>query len=488
MKHMVPRSVLKYALGLIAILPFTRYGMAQPTWRLAIGAFDEDRCVAVRTSAEGRIYAAGSTGSFGAGGGDVYLIELNGSGSPVWSRTIGTPALETATDMVLCQNGDLVVCGFSNSLGDPDYSGLVIRTDPNGEIVWQRSIGGTGWDFFHDVKETANGDLLLSGQTYSNDMGQGRAWLVLLDEEGNEIWARSYEGIGEQKANSAVATMDGGYVLTGVTEADPAEDALLIKVDGSGEFQWTRNYGGPGSEVASDVVATSDGGYSIMGSTSSFADFKEAYHFKVDGNGELLWERNWGQVGEQTAAEHWQLSNDEFISIGYTTTSGGGGKDFFLLKSTPTGDFIFGRTFGGLEDEDGLSLDLLSDGFVCAGTTRSYGSGNSDFFIVRTALDGTTMLETVTTTFDPLSTPELAHAAPSLSLYPNPSNGQFQLGYEGIWKDLRMVDTSGRSVDGVQWSAGSREVHANLPAGSYVVELHTWDGRLLRARLQIVKP
>jgi hypothetical protein len=488
MMNMVPRSVLKYTLVLLAILTCTRYGMAQPTWRLAIGAFDEDRCVAVRTSANGRIYAAGSTGSFGAGGGDIYLIELNGSGSLVWSRTIGTPALETATDMVLCQNGDLVIVGFSNSLGDPDYSGLVIRTDPNGEIIWQRSIGGAGWDFLHDVKETTTGDLLLCGQTYSNDAGQGRAWLILLDEDGNEIWERSYEGSREQRANSAVATMDGGYIIAGVTEADPEEDALLIKVDGSGELQWTRNYGGPGSEVAFDVVATSDGGYSIMGSTSSFAEFKEAYHFKVEGNGELLWERNWGQIGEQSAAEHWQLANDEFISIGYTTTSGGGGRDFFLLKSTPTGDFIFGRTFGGLEDEDGLSLALLSDGFVCAGSTRSFGSGNSDFFIVRTALDGTTLLETVTTTFDPLSTPELTRSYPALSLYPNPCNGRFQLGYEGICKDLRVVDASGRSVDGVQWSAGSREVQADLPEGSYVLELHTLDGQLLRARLHIVKP
>ncbi len=219
-----------------------------------------------------------------------------------------------------------------------------------------------------------------------------------------------------------------------------------------------------------------------MGSTSSFSQWTEAYHVRTNAGGSIIWTRNWGQINDQEAREHVQLSDGGFISLGYTKTSGGGGRDMFLLRSASDGDFVFGRTFGGVNEDEGYSVEVLPDGFLCAGFSLSYGAGGSDVFVVRTALDGTTATETVTSSFDALSVMQYGVAIPEL--FPNPSAGTIHFDPSSALRVLSVRDQSGRSIMEVRIPAGQQEVTLDLPEGIYFIAF----GNSPSSRLIIQRP
>jgi hypothetical protein len=264
-------------------------------------------------------------------------------------------------------------------------------------------------------------------------------------------------------------------------------DGFVAKYDPTGELQWFQAYGGDSLDIARDIIQTADGGYSIVGSTESYSPHTEAWHLRLDAEGEELWFRNWGQIDDQESHEHFELGNGEFITLGYTKTSGGGGKDMFLLKSAPDGWFLFGRTFGGSDDEEGYGLAVLDDGFLCGGYTYSYGGGMSDVFLVRTGLDGTTETDQVISSFDPLSIQDPLPIPTTLEVFPNPSDGTFHLGVDQPVQQLKVLDAAGRIVGTPALSPGERTVRTTLPNGSYIVEVLLQDGTSRRARILIVR-
>lgn len=483
-------SVLRLGVrsGLVMLTAFAVVGAtAQPTWRRAYGALDNEEARVVRVVDTDRFAVAGSTGSFGAGASDIYLLMLNGNGDPVRSRTIGGAGVEVATDMAVLGDGGLLIAGFTTSMGAGGYDGYLVRTDADGLVLWQRAYGGPDWDFFHDIRQAGANEFLLTGHTYSYGPPGGNAWVLRVDDAGEELWSGIPEVEAPSAGYAATPTADGGLALVGAVSFDDGpEDVLVVKYDAGGVQQWALPFGGDSVDVGRDIVQTQDGGYSIMGITRSYSQWTEAYHLRIDAQGGEEWYRNWGQINDQEAMEHFELPSGEFISIGCTRTSGGGGKDMFLLKSAQDGGFIYGRTFGGSEDETGFGLAVLPDGFVCAGVTATYGSGGTDVFVVRVGMDGITASETVEDAFDPLSLNEVTE--PRLSVHPNPSSGIFEVPARPVAGRWYLTDASGRVWIDRAYAPGTTRLHADVPPGLYLLRLVGHDGGIHSTRVTILRP
>ncbi|MCB0764298.1 MAG: T9SS type A sorting domain-containing protein [Flavobacteriales bacterium] len=455
------------------------------TWRRAYGALDIDECHSVRSISPEVSIAAGSTGSFGSGSSDIYLITVDGDGVPLWSRTIGGGGVDQCTDAAV-SGGSIYITGYTNSSGAGGYDGLVVSIDASGTVLWERTYGGPDWDLLNDVTLLSDGGLLVAGVTYSGHPA-GSAWLLRLNAEGDTLWTRTYAGTTGHEAHSAKPTTDGGFVLAGsvVVNSDD-RDALIIKLDEEGHEVWRNTYGGDSLDVGRDIIQTMDGGYSVVGITESYSTWKEGYHFRTDAQGEQLWYWNWGQINDQEIHEHYELPNGDFISVGYTKTSGGGGKDMFLMRNQPNGDFVFGRTFGGSEDEIGYSMDILDDGYICGGVTNSYGAGGSDVFLVRTGEDGTTSSESVTTAFDPLSTTE--REITRTVVHPNPSTGRIEFAPLNERTRLSVLDASGRQLQETELLQGSTSTALRVSTGSYQLIFRSADGHIRRSKVVITRP
>ncbi len=413
---------------------------------MTYGSYGPDEARGVSMDDDGNIVLSGSTGSFGAGASDIYLIKVDGSGDLLWSRTIGGAMIEKANGLLKMDDGGWLVIGTTNDWsGAGGYDGLLVRTDANGEVLWERTYGGSDWDFFNHGVLCPDGGFLLVGQTYSEGSG-GDAWLVRTDDQGDTLWTRHFGGPGIDEGAGVAFTLDGGCILAGSrTSANGDLDAYVVKLDSQQIVQWEYAIGTDSTDFAKDVVATQDGGYSFVGGTDGFSEWHEHYHFKLDAYGSLLWQKHWGQVNDQEAFRHLELPNGDYATTGWTKTSGGGGKDMFLFFCDAQGDFIGQRTYGGLADDEGYALAAIPGGFLVAGTTFSYGAGSNDVFLVRTDTAGYTASELVTEHSDPLSVedqlPEVA-----LLVHPNPSSGIIHLPMDRIYKAVALFDGSGRML------------------------------------------
>jgi predicted secreted protein len=210
----------------------------------------------------------------------------------------------------------------------------------------------------------------------------------------SSVWSKTYGGAGFDGALSLIQTADGGYCLAGYTSSFGAgeEDVWLLKVDGSGDMQWNRTYGGEEADFAFSVIATSDGGYAVAGYTGSFgAGGDDFWLIKTDSRGNTEWNQTYGGADDDYAFCLVKASDGGYTIAGYTRSYGAGRDDFWLVKTDPSGNAEWNRTYGGWDDDGAISLVHCSDGgYALAGMTESfgYGSDRDDFWLVKTDSSG----------------------------------------------------------------------------------------------------
>jgi hypothetical protein len=146
--------------------------------------------------------------------------------------------------------------------------------------------------------------------------------------------------------------------------------------------------------VAEDVQPTYDGGYIIVGTTRSFgAGGSDVLLVKVNADGDTVWTRTYGGANDDAGLSVLEVaSGGGYMVAGKTQTFGGGGDDVYLLRVDPDGDTLWTRTYGGPSDDMGKSLRRTHDGgYVIAGNTNSFGAGGTDVYLIRTDSDGDTL-------------------------------------------------------------------------------------------------
>jgi hypothetical protein len=145
-----------------------------------------------------------------------------------------------------------------------------VKTDSNGNMVWNKTYGGENSEYAYFVQQTSDNGYILAGSTYSSGT-EFDMWLVKTDSSGNMQWNKTYGGSLDEEAYAVRQTSDGGYIITGFTDSfSDNRDIWLIKTDPSGNVEWSQTYGGTREDEAYAVQQTSDGGYIIAGTTYSF--------------------------------------------------------------------------------------------------------------------------------------------------------------------------------------------------------------------------
>ena len=203
-------------------------------------------------------------------------------------------------------------------------------------------------------------------------------------EKIENTFSKPLGGTASEWGSCVQQTSDGGYIITG-TIRSITDDALLIKTDNSGNEQWNRTFGGSGYDYGRAVQQTSDGGYIIVGSTWSDGNGNyDIWLIKTDNNGNEQWSKTFG--GEQSDSGNSMLrtSDGGYIIIGSTRSYGSGGVDAWLIKTDNNGNEQWNKTYGGIENDDGTSIKQTSDGgFLIGGSTDSYGKYPSDIWIIK---------------------------------------------------------------------------------------------------------
>lgn len=259
---------------------------------------------------------------------------------PSWNQTYGRGSNEWSWPWSLVQTNDqgYALAGVAASYSDYNYDFWLLRTDAGGNAEWNKTYGGANEERAYDLTQTVDGGYVMAGSTSSYGAGSSDAWLLKTDQFGNMVLNRTYGGTGVDEAWSVIQTLEGGYVLAGSTDSYGAggRDFWLVKTDTSGNAEWNGTYGGTENEWAFDVVQTLSGGYAIVGDTFSFgAGSRDCWFVKTDANGKMQSNKTYGGTGNDDA-KSMILTSDGDYALGCTTTSfGTGNGDSWLIK---TGD------------------------------------------------------------------------------------------------------------------------------------------------------
>lgn len=266
-------------------------------------------------------------------------------------------------------------------------TGINLFAQNPGDVVWNKMFGGTEYDEANSVVYTVTDEFIAAGYTQSYGLGRwGNAYMFKADSSGDSIWTRNFGWDGNDVFADLVESSDGKFVATGLTDTEfNFENIYLVKVDIDGNLQWEKNFGGPEKEVALSLVNADDGGLVITGVTRSFSVGEEdLFIFKTNVDGDSLWFKTYGTAGNDGGYGITKTSDGGYIIAGQHNWS-----DLWLLKLDASGDTLWTKVFGGNNFEEGISVIETSDnGYIVCGHSSSFGNGELDIYVVKTDSTG----------------------------------------------------------------------------------------------------
>jgi len=360
---------------------------AASMWSMTYGGAATENALGETVQAgDGGYTIFGDTRSFGAGGVDFWLIKIDEDGNMQWNKTYGGTGMETSGDMCVTTDGGYAMSGYTTSFGAGGNDFWLVKTDAAGNMLWNRTYGGTGNEYAYNVIQTVDGGYSLFGQTRSFGAGDNDFWLVKTDSSGNMQWNQTYGGTSSDTGMHVLQTGDGGYALAGITSSFGAgsKDAWLIKTDSTGTMQWNQTYGGTGDEWGYvSLEQTSDGGFAIACQTDSFgAGGLDFWLVKTDTAGNMQWNQTYGGTDMDGAIYMIQTADGGYALAGLTSDEG---HDFCLVKTDVDGNLEWNMTYGGTGTEWAYHVIQTDDGgYLLTGETSSFGAGNKDIWLVKT--------------------------------------------------------------------------------------------------------
>lgn len=205
----------------------------------------------------------------------------------------------------------------------------------------------------------------------------------------------TYGGYNQDHGRSVDQTYDGGFIITGATSSIGfgSTDVYLIKTDSVGNFLWSKTFISPYVEWGNSVQETSDSGFVIAGYTNKPGKGGyDVYMIRTDSLGDTLWTRTYGGNDWDVGYSVQQTNDGGYIISGETFSFGSGNSDVYLIRTDANGDTLWTKTFGGAQGESGRCVKSTFDGgFVIVGYTESYGAGDKDIYLIKTDQNGDTL-------------------------------------------------------------------------------------------------
>lgn len=241
-------------------------------WSKTFGGSRDDVAYALCQSPDGGYVFAGRTNSTGSGGYDVWVTKVDAIGALVWSKTFGGGGNDSARSVSPASDGGYILAGHTRSYGAGDADIWLVKLGENGDKQWDRTFGGAGADYGESVIQAGDGGYIITGATFSYGAGSADAWLIKVSADGDMLWDRTFGGNGFDSGYDVRPTPDGGYAIAGSTRSYGAggSDIWLIKTDAGGNRLWSQTFGGPGWDEGTSLYVNPTGAYAIAGETASY--------------------------------------------------------------------------------------------------------------------------------------------------------------------------------------------------------------------------
>ena len=354
---------------------------------------------------------------------DIWVVKLNAAGGKEWQKTIGGSMDDAVTCVERLSDGTYLLSGYTWSHnGDfsdntKPYAIFNIQIDTYGKILWKRCYPGRSSSFVNDGKETPDGGMIMIGQAYSDpaipDYHGGYDVLVVKsDMNGTITWEKLLGGTGDDFGDNILPVPGGGYIAIGYTNSNNGDisgnhgsyDAWLFRLDDAGTLLWQKCLGGSLYDEGREIVVTPEGEYAVMGFTNSNDGDVHGNHgsfdywwVKISTNGSIINQKCFGGSDYDNAYDLERTSDGNYVAFGVSYSKDGdvtgnhGDGDYWVMEFDKDGSALWQKSLGGpgLDQGQCIKPDLSGKGMFSL-TGYSYANGGdvtgnhgiADFWVV----------------------------------------------------------------------------------------------------------
>jgi hypothetical protein len=456
---------------------------------------------------------AGAVNLSSVGSRDFFIAKYDNLGQLIWAKGIGGGSHEHARSIALDASGNIFIAGDYNGLVDfdpgvgfsfKDVKGasdiFVAKYDSQGNFIWAKTFGGVGIESCRDMSLDAFGNLIITGVYQGTSdfdpnggvismtsAGQFDAFLLKLDVSGNYVWAKSIQSANSNYVNQVIIDHIGNINIVGdfqgIADFDPSnatfsmttignKSAFFAKYSPQGQFINATMIGGSGFEIGKAIAVDLQDNIYITGDFRGVVDFdpsgsthfvtssgiRDIFVAKYTTQGELVWANKIGGTGDDQATAITLDNNNEVFVAGYfngsmtlsnlKTFTSAGNTDIILARYNSDGLLKYAVCYGGGNGDEAIGLiannagDIYNIGWIQGvsnfGNTTLNSAGDRDIYLAKTTM------QDLTTTENPFIIEK------NISIFPNPSNGQFNLRMENLETEqltISVIDATGRILN-----------------------------------------
>ncbi len=529
-----------YAIFPIAVALNLFSGIAssgQVNFQKSFGGSGDDDVRNIKLASDGNFLVAGSTLSYGSGSTDAYLFKTDENGRVLWSKAYGGTSDDYFEWVEPTHDNGIILCGYKFSVVKQSFEIIVIKTDSAGNVQWQSQIPLTAVARAYCIRQTFDKGYILCGEEDSSGI-DGNILLVKMDSLGNLQWNKSYGiPLNLDAGNCVIQTKDSGFALCGQSRYGfNSSYAVILKTDNVGNLEWSKNYfnSNPAyNKSYPDRIIEIENAQLIVSGSSYLVGqpLSNVFLCSIDSLGSVLWSNLYSTGTSDAAHDLIELPEGKgFLLCGHTSSPNTGITNAMLLKVDRNGNLLWNENYGN----DTLDGNFYAMAFkswnriFLGGNSYSFGAGGQDIILAgRDSAELSSDCYTHSVLFTtipfplmdqgPVTTYPLSLALTTLNfststgiqsapvclnsginelesedlffIYPNPG-GQARIleNYsEEIIYGLKLIDISGKIVWTQILNSKEEKINVELPEiapGYYWFEISTEKRRLIRMLVQ----
>ncbi|HPE41315.1 MAG TPA: T9SS type A sorting domain-containing protein [Bacteroidales bacterium] len=429
------------------------------------------------------------------GGSTLFVVKLSNGGAIEWKKCIDGTGDVLSPKIIQNNRGGYTVSALNVS-SIIDFNAYVLELDSIGNIIWKKSYGGSDFDKLNSMIQTPDGGYLFVGNTSSNDgdlqnlnfFPYNIGWIVKIDSIGNIVWQKLIGGTGYDELFNVSLTSDNGYIIAGSSTSNDGDVqgniwvdcAWIIKLNSFGIIQWHKCIGRDNFNIAKDVKQCSDGGYIVAcDKRPLYADDRDGFIVKLSSMGTIEWQKDIGGDRDDFFTSILETTDGGFIVGGTVRSYSGeiplpyyGFEDCWIVKLSSSGNIEWQRRFGGNDSDILYSLIQTNDnGYLFAGSTKSR---SNDVIGLHTTGSYPFYTDMWIVKLSPTVSTELFEKIESFQIYPNPTNSILNLNVssELLNETYQVVNVFGQIVvSEIIVSENTPLNVSQLPKGIYLLQI-----------------
>ena len=431
----------------------------------------------------------GSSSSWGESS-QAFLLKIDTAGNYLWSQSFGGPESEEGRRVLYNADLGFYIAGFSNSFGSGDFDAYLVKTDLNGNKLWEKTYGKpSNWERINDAIWTKDSTILMVGEVQATNGSASDILIIHADKNGDTLWTKTFGSIGEDRANTIISVQDSLFMIGGeifIPDSNLVK-GFILKLNSAGDIIWQ------------DMVSDLAGKYGVsdlsLGLNKIYAiGFREInpenfddYVGTFDLDGNLIFQYtkiDLVQIESNYFSEISFLPSQNKIAIAYRTLNPGfGEQDYDIVVANFDGVDLYWldqfRTINNEGLDEARQVLATNDGtYITVGTNASTGlfentnNGGSHIYVMKVGANNVFPITYNVNTLNQLVEIESLGNKIQAKIAPNPFNEELTISlsseipiqgiiYNALLEEVLQFDIFGETT--IETS--------NLSPGAYFVKL-----------------